>query len=256
MPPNLPDPSGSQEPTEPDAGPGVAATDTASPETVVAHTETSEPGAPEPVAAEPVAAEPVAADEPAPVLEQPDAPVPPAPAAPAADPADKAAVRRLVVLGVAAVLLVAGAVVLGMANHAARANGPLANQAFVDTGATSAVVGDVTSAIKTVYSYDYRTLDANQAAAKAVITGKYAQDFDKLFGALKQLAPQQQAVLTTTVPAVGVLQVQNDRARLLMMVDQNGTRMGSQPIAGTSARLIVAAQRVDGHWKIAEVTPE
>jgi Mce-associated membrane protein len=157
---------------------------------------------------------------------------------------------------VAAVLLVAGAVVLAIVNHAARANGPLANQAFVDTGTTSAVVGDVTAAIKVVYSYDYRTLDANQAAAKAVITGKFSQDFDKVFAAVKQLAPQQQAVLTTTVPAVGVLQVQGDRARLLMMVDQNGTRMGSQQIAGTSARLVVEAQRVDSHWKIAEVTPE
>lgn len=176
--------------------------------------------------------------------------------APEVDPAEKARARRLVIVGVAAVLLVAVAVLLAVLNYSARHNGPLANQAFVDSDSTSAVVGDVTSAIKVVYSYDYKTLDANQAAAKAVITGKFSQDFDKVFAGVKQLAPQQQAVLTTTVPAVGVVALQGDRAQLLMMVDQNGTRMGSQPIAGTSARLVVQAQLVDGHWKIAEVTPE
>jgi Mce-associated membrane protein len=179
---------------------------------------------------------------------------------PVADAVHQTQVRRLIVVGVAAVLLVAGAVVLAVLwasrTFFAPADDPLANQAFVDTGTTSAVVGDVTAAVKTVYSYDFNTLDANQAAAKAVITGKYLEDFDKVFAPVKQLAPQQQAAMTTTVAAVGVLQLHDDRARLLMMVDQNGTKGGSQPVAGATARLIVEAQLVDGHWKIAEVTPE
>ena len=177
-------------------------------------------------------------------------------AAAAEDPEHQAKVRRLITLAVAAVLLIAIAVVLAFANHSARANGPLANEAFVDEGSTSAVEAEITAAIKTVYSYDYRTLDANQAAAKAVTTGQFAQDFDKVFDAVKQLAPKEQAVMTTAVPAAGVLQLKDDRARLLMMVDQNGTKGGTQPIGGASARLIVEAQRVDGRWKIAEVTPE
>jgi Mce-associated membrane protein len=187
---------------------------------------------------------------------------PPAPAVPLAtsdrtvDPDHKARVRVLIALGVAAVLLVAGAVLLALKNHEARANGPLGNEAFVDDARTSQVVAEVTAAIKTVYSYDYKTLDANQAAAKAVITGRFADDFDKVFTPVKQLAPQQQAVLNTTVPAAGLLQLQDDRARLLVMADQQGTRNGSEQVAGTSARLLVEALWVDGHWKIAEVTPE
>lgn len=212
------------------------------------------PGSEEPAAPEAVA-EPVAEREAAPEV-GPDPAAGPDAAAPAVDPAGQAQVRRLVIVAVTAVLLVAGAVLLGIADHVARSAGPLGNQAFVDAGSTSAVVGDVTAAIKVVYSYDYKALDANREAAKAVITGKFSQDFDKVFAGVKLLAPQQQAVLTTTVPAAGVVQVRDDRARLLMMVDQNGTRMGSQPIAGTSARLVVEAQQVDGHWKIAEVTPE
>jgi Mce-associated membrane protein len=165
-------------------------------------------------------------------------------------------VRALVVLGVAAVVLVAGAVLLAIANHAARTSGPLTNGAFVDVQDTAEVLGQITGAMKIVYSYDFKTLDANEAAARGVIVGKFGEEFDKVFEPVKQLAPQQQAALTTTVPAAGVMQLQGDHARLLMMVDQRGTRAGGQPIAGTSARLVVQAEQVDGRWKIAEVTPE
>lgn len=175
---------------------------------------------------------------------------------PPPDPRRQERMRRLVILAVAAVILIAVAVVVAFGYFHAEANGPVSNQAFVDTGSTAAVEGEVTAAIKTVYSYDYRTLDANRAAAKAVTTGQFAQDFDKVFDAVGQLAPKEQAVMTTAVPAAGVMELHGDRARLLMMVDQNGTKGGSQPIGGASARLLVTAQRVDGQWKIAEVTPE
>ncbi|HTK61719.1 MAG TPA: hypothetical protein VL595_05050 [Pseudonocardia sp.] len=174
----------------------------------------------------------------------------------AAAPKGQTGTRRLTALAVAAVLLIAVAVLLAFENHSARANGPLANEAFVDTSSTTEVETEMAAAIKTVYSYDYRSLDANRAAAKEVITGQFAQDFDKVFDAVKQLAPKEQAVMTTDVAATGVLQLKDDRARLLMMVDQKGTKAGSQPIGGASARLVVVAQKVDGHWKIAEVTPE
>jgi Mce-associated membrane protein len=211
----------------------------------------AEPAGPEPPdasAAEPVVGRHSAAAETA-AAENAAAPT-------VVDPDRKARVRLLTVLGVAAVLLIAGAVLLAVQNYSTRANGPLANQAFVDTGGTAEVVGAMTAAVKAVYSYDFKTLDQNEAEAKGYITGPFAEEFDRVFAPVKQLAPKEQAVLTTDVPAVGVMQLDGDRARLLMMVDQRGTRAGGQPIAGTSARLIVQAQRVDGRWKIVEVTPE
>lgn len=165
-------------------------------------------------------------------------------------------VRRLVVLGVAAVVLVAGAVVAGVGAMAARDSGALANKAFVDSPATAEVIGQVTDAVATVYSYDYKSLPASESAAKAVITGKFATDFDRVFEPVKQLAPSQQAVLRTTVRAAGVSQLQGDRARLLMMVDQSGVRGTAKEPTGATARLVVDAQKVAGRWKISEVTPE
>jgi len=142
------------------------------------------------------------------------------------------------------------------ARTTARSAGPLANKAFVDSAATAELVGQVTNAMTTVYSYDYNTLPANEAAAKGVITGKFATEFPRVFEPVKQLAPQEQAVLKSTVPAAGVILLQGDRARLLMMVDQIGTRGTAKEPTGATARLVVDAQKVDGRWKIAEVTPE
>jgi Mce-associated membrane protein len=190
------------------------------------------------------------------------APVSPAePAAAPADPgpdlaADRKRVRLLTGLAVAAVLLVAAAVVAAVGWRSAATSGPRSNEAFVDSAATAEVVGQVTNDMTTVYSYDYTTLPANEAAANAVITGKFATEFPRVFGPVKQLAPQEQAVLKSTVPAAGVILLQGDRARLLMMIDQTGTRGPAKEATGATARLVVDAQKVDGRWKISEVTPE
>ncbi|HTF53012.1 MAG TPA: hypothetical protein VK735_36665 [Pseudonocardia sp.] len=176
-----------------------------------------------------------------------------------ADPgaeADRNRMRLLVGVAVLAVLLVCASVVLAVGAITARTSGPLANKAFLDTGQTAELVGQMTGAMTTVYSYDYSTLPANEAAAKGLVTGKFADEFARVFEPVKQLAPQEQAVLKSTVPAAGVILLQGDRARLLMMVDQTGTRGAAKEPTGATARLLVDAQKVDGRWKIAGVTPE
>jgi len=170
--------------------------------------------------------------------------------------ADRKRMRLLVGVAVVAVLLVCASVVLAVGAFTARTSGPLANKAFLDTGQTAELVGQMTSAMTTVYSYNYTTLPANEAAAKGLVTGKFADEFARVFEPVKQLAPQEQAVLKSTVPAAGVILLQGDRARLLMMVDQTGTRGTAKEPTGATARLVVDAQKVDGRWKIAGVTPE
>jgi Mce-associated membrane protein len=112
--------------------------------------------------------------------------------------------------------------------------------------------------LKTVYSFDYTRLDQNEAAARAVITPGFAGQFDQLFRQVRELAPQQQVVVTATVNLVGVQSIDGDTATLLAFPDQQATR--AQPGAGpqqlaAAGRLTVTAQRVDGAWKIAAVDP-
>jgi Mce-associated membrane protein len=160
------------------------------------------------------------------------------------------------VLATAAAVLVVAAVLLGVAAFTAMSSGGRSNEAFVNAGDTSELVGQVTNAITTVYSYDYQNLPATENAAKDLVTGMFATEFGRVFGPVKQLAPQQQSVLRTTVPAVGVSLLEGDRARLLMMVDQAGVRGPSKAPTGATARLVVDAEKVDGRWKISGVTPE
>lgn len=203
----------------------------------------------QPTSADPVDPEPL---ETAP----PERPVSDPRTAKPVDPARARQVRRLTVLGVAAVLLLAAAGLLAVGNHQARTSGVLGNHALVDTDATTEAVSQLSAAVKTVYSYDYRSLDKTEADAKQLITGEFAGEFDRIFAPVKQLAPKEQAVLTTEVPTAGVMQLGGDRARVLMMVDQRGTRVGNQPTPPVTARLVVEAQRVDGRWLIVKVTPE
>ena len=50
-----------------------------------------------------------------------------------------------------------------------------------------------------MYSYDFTRLDENERAARDVITPAFAAQFDQLFAQVRELAPQQQAVVSATV---------------------------------------------------------
>jgi len=160
-------------------------------------------------------------------------------------------------------LVAALVVLLGLAVFAAVGNADVRgtpsaqNTALVDIGTTAQVNQQVTAALKTVYSFDYTRLDQNEAAARAVITPAFAGQFDQLFRQVRELAPQQQAVVTATVNLVGVQSINGDTATLLVFLDQQATRAqsgGPQQLAA-AGRLTVTAQLVDGTWKIAAVDP-
>jgi Mce-associated membrane protein len=160
------------------------------------------------------------------------------------------------VLAVAAVLSLSAAALTAVGAWMASSSGPRANQAFVDERATGELVGQITNAVSTIYSYDYHNLGATEDAAKNVITGGFAEEFDQVFDPVKRLAPAQQAILRTSVPAAGVKLLRDDDAQLLMMVNQSGTRGPEQEPTGAAARLVVEAQKVDGRWKISGVGSE
>ena len=95
-------------------------------------------------------------------------------------------------------------------------------------------------------------------AARAVITPEFADQFDRLFQQVRQLAPQQQAVVTATVNLSAVKSINGDTATLLVFLDQQATRAqagGAPQQLAAAGRLTVTAQLVDGTWKVAGVDP-
>jgi Mce-associated membrane protein len=155
-------------------------------------------------------------------------------------------------------VLVGLAVFFAVENAEVRGTPSAQNTALVDVGTTAQVSQQVTTALKTIYSFDYTRLDQNEAAARAVITPAFAGQFDQLFKQVRELAPQQQAVVTATVNLVGVQSINGDTATLLVFLDQQATRAqagGAPQQLAAAGRLMVTAQLVDGTWKVAAVDP-
>jgi Mce-associated membrane protein len=169
-------------------------------------------------------------------------------------PAPPSTRRGTAILAGVTVVLVALAVLAGVSwwtmNHTQAAQ----NTALVDVAETTQVSQQLGDAVRTVYSYDFTRLDQNEAAARAVITPEFGQQFDQLFGEVRNLAPQQQAVVTATISQSAVEEITGDRAVMVVFLDQQATRAaGDQQQVAAAGRLTVTGQYVDGAWKIAGV---
>jgi Mce-associated membrane protein len=164
--------------------------------------------------------------------------------------------RPVVALGVALALAVVLAAGSAVADHLVRSTPSAQNSALVDVGTTADVAGQLNSALETVYSYDFTQLDENERLAREVITPEFAARFELLFGQVRVLAPEQQAVVSATVTSSAVQSITGDRAVLVAFLDQQATRAnaGAQPQQVNAAgRLTVIGVRVGDTWKIADV---
>jgi Mce-associated membrane protein len=248
--------------------------------------ESAEPAEPAAVTEEP--AEPVEADEPAAepaaVAEEPTKPVeadePAEPTAsaepadepaeeptgavateePAEKPADEPAItapseaaglrsRRMLVPAVLAALALGSAIAVGV----------LGWQAYSDARAqraqTAALDAAKTGTVQ-VLSYDSKTLDADLARSRTLISGAFAAKFEELAGSVIEPAVKQQNLGTkATVARSAVIDAQPDQVRALLFVNQT-TTVGSDPAPHTASNQVrVTMTWTDGHWLISDMQP-
>lgn len=161
--------------------------------------------------------------------------------------------RVPVALAAAAVVLGGLAVWFGLEAHALRSGTAADNTALTDSARTSEVTGQVTSAVNTIFSYDYRNVEETERAARDVLTGEAVQQYDERFAPIREQAPQQNLVLTTTVTHTGVRMLQDDRAHLLIFADQASSRADTEQTTYAGAMLAVDAVRQGGSWKISNI---
>ncbi|MBC6463487.1 hypothetical protein, partial [Actinomadura sp. HBU206391] len=157
------------------------------------------------------------------------------------------------VLGMATVALGCFAVWSGMEAHGLRDGAPARNTALTDNARTSEAKGQITSAVNTLFSYDYADPAKTEQAAKRLLTGKAARQYDRLFGPVRRQAASDKPVLTTTVTDSGVSMLQGGRARVLIFADQRNTRTAGDQTTYAGAMLAVDAVRQDGAWKISNI---
>lgn len=164
--------------------------------------------------------------------------------------------RPIALLVLLLALLVSLTVVIAYTHQKAddlRESASAENDALVDVSETNQVVSQISDALEKVYTYNFSRLDENEQASRSVITGDFVQEFDTLFKQVRDLAPQQQAVVSATVTAAGVQMLDGGWANVVAFADQRAARGSDGQQAIAPLRLIVRAHKVDGTWKIAGV---
>ncbi|MEU6266527.1 hypothetical protein [Saccharopolyspora shandongensis] len=153
-----------------------------------------------------------------------------------------------------AVLFIGAAVFLGINAFDARYSGAGANQALVSAGATSEVNGQISDAVEKVFSYDFNDTAKTETAARDLLVGSAVQKYDELFKVVREQAPQQQLIVTTTVKSSAVTMLQGDRAELLLFVDQHAMRANTGESNVGPAQISVSAEKQGEKWKITQIT--
>jgi Mce-associated membrane protein len=156
-------------------------------------------------------------------------------------------------LGALAVALGGLAVWFGLEASSATSGVDTSNTALIDPAATRQVTQQVTSAVDKIFSYNYANTAKTSQAAATLLTGKARQQYDTLFKLVRQDAPKEKLVLTTTVTNSGVEFLDGSRARLLIFADQRDTAGTARKTTDAGAMFAVNAVNQDGRWKISSI---
>ncbi|RNL62429.1 hypothetical protein EFK50_11700 [Nocardioides marmoriginsengisoli] len=166
----------------------------------------------------------------------------------------KVGTRQGIVVLVAVALLVTAGV---FALQAKRLNDDpvLANRALLDQRDADELVAGVSRSLTSVLSYDWQDPDATRAVAEQVLQGQARKEYDTLFASLQQRAPGQKLTLSAQVQVVGVQELTESRAKLLVFLDQKSTRENDKQASVSAAQLSITAERKGGNWAIIGLKP-
>jgi Mce-associated membrane protein len=155
-------------------------------------------------------------------------------------------------LVLALVLALAGGVLLVRASQI-RGSAAAENRALTDVERTEMVIGDVSNSLGKVFSYSYTNTAVTEQAARDVLAGRAFNQYQTLFGQVKQRAAAQRLTLTSRVVRAGVVRMTGDTAQLLVFLDQTVHRKDKPNGMTAAAQLSVTARLSDGHWQIVDI---
>jgi Mce-associated membrane protein len=136
--------------------------------------------------------------------------------------------------------------------HAGASSGHAADPA----GLSNAALQDAIDEGPTLFSYDYRTLDKDLAAARAVTTGAFTTQYDQVsVPAVKPLAVKYQVVVSAKVLAATVVDDSNLKAiKVMLFLDQvvKNSQLAAPRLDAN--RTILTMVPVGKGWRVAGVS--
>ena len=155
---------------------------------------------------------------------------------------------------VSAILVVMAVILAGLAvwfrGEASALESRDPNTALTDSATTSEVLGQLTTAVETTLSYNYTDLESTKKAVENVLAGSARCEYDKLFGQLMELAPEQKLILATAVRDIALVRLDGDRAEALVFIDLVSTRVDTNKSVPGDAVFGVYSRRDGDQWKI------
>lgn len=139
------------------------------------------------------------------------------------------------------------ALVLGVLAWRAAGPGPLQHD-------RDAALDAARSAARVVFSYDYRHLEQDFAAGRAVTTGEFRKEYERTTGKLvDNVAARYKAVVVADVGAAGVVTASPGRVLVLVYVDQqSASTLTAQPRL-TQSRLEMTMVEHGSHWLVEKI---
>lgn len=106
-----------------------------------------------------------------------------------------------------------------------------------------------------ILSYDYKTLDADEKAAERYLTPAYGKKYAETFRLVRTSAAKLHAKVQAEVKASGVTRAEEDRATVLLYVDQTttSTAHGGEPQVALN-RVQLSMVKRGGAWLVDDVT--
>ena len=162
-------------------------------------------------------------------------------------PATRSATPVIASLAVLAVLLAALTALLGVTSVGTRGGGDVGD-------ARRDALAAARTATRLVFSYDYRHLDKDFAAGKAVTTGKFASDYERTTSKLvDEVAGKYKAVVVADVSDAAVVRASKDRVVTLVFLNQRSTSSLAAGQKITQSRITMVLVRRNGTWLVSEV---
>ncbi|MGA5068329.1 hypothetical protein ACPB9E_31905 [Streptomyces exfoliatus] len=159
--------------------------------------------------------------------------------------------RKAVLPAAVAVLLLAGSAFFHFADQL-RSTPSARNHALTDPGATTRVSGDVGEGLARVFSYAPAGADAAERSARTVLAGRAARQYTELFAQVRASLVEQRLTLTTQAVRTGVIELDGNRARLLVFLDQT-SRRDKAAATTAAAQLTVTAEFRGDRWLIVDI---
>lgn len=118
------------------------------------------------------------------------------------------------------------------------------------TEATTDAQAAAERAIVAIVSYDYRSLEDDQAKASAYMTDDFRKDYEALFAVIRENAPETKTVLTTEVVASGVVRSGDDRVQIFMFIDNPRTNAEITTPEVQRNQVTVTMEQVGDDWLV------